>query len=131
MVVLKSPLPYIKVLTGSNVDFTWKFHVTGQNSMIKSVSWIYRLSNNVNWKDDKKLVQKRFPANESNDEVIKRRFKRVHCTFHFQNQIWTMSCCLTNATPKDSAYYGLKVEFHRHETIEAPNITSLKVDGKL
>lgn len=131
VVVLKSPLPYIKVLTGSNVDFTWKFHVTGQSLMMKSISWINFRSDNANWKDDKKLVQKTFTANKSNDEPVKRRSNRVNCTFDIRKQIWTMSCCLTNATPKDSASYGLKIEFDEHETIHAPNTTSLKVVGKL
>ena len=129
VVVLKGPLPYRKVLSGSNVDFTWKFQVFAQN-MMKTISWI-SFSSEDNWNNAIKLVQKIFSANISNGVVVKRRSNRVNCTFDFQNQIWTMSCSLTNAKADDSVHYGLKVEFNRHPSIYAPNTTSLRVNGKL
>lgn len=134
VVVLNSPLPYIKVLSGSTVDFTWKFRVF-EEKMIKAISWYYSVSDD-NWTDSEKLVQKTFKVNHSNEvsgnPLLKpEKRNRTSCTFDHQDQILTMNCRLTNAKAYDSVSYGMKVKFRAGTTIVITNTSTLKVVGKL
>jgi hypothetical protein len=130
VVVLDRPPPYIKVLSGSNVEFTWKFRVF-EVKMMKAISWYYTFSAD-NWADHHKLVQKKFKANASSEvsgnPVLKRN--RANCTFDFLNQIWTINCRLLNAKAYDSASYGMKVEFNGSPVINLNNTSSLNVIGE-
>ena len=121
----------MKVLSGSDVDFTWKFRFL-QPKMIIAVSW-YFIESKDNWINEMKLIQlmvNNSEANGGNPVLNSDRRNRAGCSFRFQNQIWWMSCRLTNTKAQDIAPYGAKIRFQAGKDIVASNTSFLEVVGK-
>lgn len=130
MEILSSPLPTIKVLTGSTVNLLWRFRV-GPENKLKFTIWYFvkveenrRSRNKIIIKEHEEDVIKRHPA------LGKQKSSRTSCNFSSKKQVIAMHCQIREVNVDDSGDYGIQIEV---EGFQDPmlNASSLEVVGKL